>query len=200
MVESLTPKQSRLLALALLILVIALSLFAVIYPLWTLNNYYDEKISSHQHQIQLYQRISSQADHYQAEAARLKRLRQSDRRYLQSETDSLAKAELQRRVKQVISSNNGEILSTQIVGNDQEDGFSRVAIRVRMKSTLENSVSIFHQLESKKPFLFVDEIVVRSRPVARRRLPANKKIKQILELLDIDFELVGYMKVKGLDS
>ncbi|MCG7963916.1 MAG: type II secretion system protein M, partial [Candidatus Thiodiazotropha taylori] len=82
--------------------------------------------------------------------------------------------------------------------NDQEDGFSRVAIRVRMKSTLENSVSIFHKLESEKPFLFVDEIVIRSRPIARRRLPANKKIKQTLELLDIDFKLVGYMK--GQDS
>jgi general secretion pathway protein M len=200
MIESLTPQQSRLLALALLILLIALSLFAVIYPAWSLNSHYDEKISSYQHQIQLYQRIYSQADHYQTEAARLKRLRQSDRRYLQSETDSLAKAELQRRVKRVISSNKGEILSTQIISNNQQDGFSRVAIRVRMKSTLENSVSIFHKLESEQPFLFVDEIVVRSRPIARRRLPANKKIKQTLELLDIDFELVGYMKVKGLDS
>jgi hypothetical protein len=69
-----------------------------------------------------------------------------------------------------------------------------------MKSTLENSVSIFHKLESEKPFLFVDEIVIRSRPIARRRLPASKKIKPTLELLDIDFELVGYMKVKGLGS
>ncbi|MEW8437182.1 MAG: type II secretion system protein GspM [Candidatus Thiodiazotropha taylori] len=198
MIDSLTPTQSRLLALGLLLLLVGVSLFAVIYPVWTLNRHYDETISNHQHQIQLYQRIYSQADHYQSEEARLKRLRQSDRRYLQSKTDSLAKAELQRRVKGVVSSNKGEILSTQIISNDQEDGFSRVAIRVRMKSTLENSVSIFHKLESEKPFLFVDEIVIRSRPIARRRLPANKKIKQTLELLDIDFKLVGYMK--GQDS
>ncbi|MBW9261077.1 MAG: type II secretion system protein M [Candidatus Thiodiazotropha sp. (ex. Lucinisca nassula)] len=198
MIESLTPTQSRLLALGLLLLLVGVSLFAVIYPVWTLNSHYDETISNHQHQIQLYQRIYSQADHYQSEEARLKRFRQSDRRYLQSKTDSLAKAELQRRVKGVVSSNRGEILSTQIVSNDQEDGFSRVAIRVRMKSTLEDSVSIFHKLESEKPFLFVDEIVIRSRPIARRRLPANKEIKQRLELLDIDFKLVGYMK--GQDS
>ncbi|MBV2092554.1 MAG: type II secretion system protein M [Candidatus Thiodiazotropha sp. (ex Ctena orbiculata)] len=198
MIDSLTPTQSRLLALGLLLFLVGVSLFAVIYPVWTLNSHYDETISNHQHQIQLYQRIYSQADHYQSEEARLKRLRQSDRRYLQSKTDSLAKAELQRRVKGVVSSNKGEILSTQIISNDQEDGFSRVAIRVRMKSTLENSVSIFQKLESEKPFLFVDEIVIRSRPIARRRLPANKKIQQRLELLDIDFKLVGYMK--GQDS
>ncbi|MES9939495.1 MAG: type II secretion system protein GspM [Candidatus Thiodiazotropha sp. 6PLUC2] len=197
MYDTLTPRQSKLLALTILILLISIVLFAVIYPIWSLNQHYDDQISSQQHQIQLYKRIASQAGYYQSEAGRLKRIRASDRRYLQSETDSLAKAELQRRVKGVVSAAKGEILSTQIIGNDEEDGFVRVAIRVRMKSTLQDSVTIFHKLESEKPYLFVEEITIRSRPVARRRLPVNEKIKRALELLDIDFKLVGYMKSLG---
>jgi general secretion pathway protein M len=198
MYNSLTPRQSKVFALSLLVLLIALILFAVLYPVWSLNQHYDEQISEYQHQIRLYQRISSQADYYQSEAKRLKRVRTSDRRYLQSETDSLAKAELQRRVKGVISSAKGEILSTQITGNEQENGFRRVTIRVRMKSTLKECVSIFHKLESEKPFLFVADITIRSRPVVRRRLPVTAEIRRALELLDIDFELVGYMK--SMDS
>ena len=197
MYDTLTPRQSRALALTILMLLVLLVLFAVFYPIWSLNRHYDERLSEQQHQIRLYQRIASQAEHYQSEHRRLKRIRQSDRRYLQSETDSLAKAELQRRVKQVVSSGKGEILSTQVVRKDQEDGFSRVAIRVRMKSTLQDSVAIFHKLEGEKPYLFVDEITIRSRPVARRRLPATKEIRRALELLDIDFQLVGYMKSLG---
>jgi general secretion pathway protein M len=195
--DSLTSKQSKILALSFLVVLVVAILLAVLYPIWFLNRHYNEQISEHQHQIHLYQRISSQAEHYQSEASRLKRIRQSDRRYLQSETDSLAKAELQRRVKQVVSSGKGEILSTQIVDSGQEDGFRRVAIRVRMKSTLQDSVSIFHKLESGKPYLFVEEITIRSRPVARRRLPATKEILQALELLDIDFQIVSHMKSPG---
>ncbi|MES9860444.1 MAG: type II secretion system protein GspM [Candidatus Thiodiazotropha sp. LLP2] len=197
MYDTLTPRQSKLIALSILVLVITIVLLSVIYPIWSLNQHYDAQISNQQHQIQLYKRISSQADYYQSEAARLKRVRQSDRRYLQSETDSLAKAELQRRVKGVVSAAKGEILSTQIIGNDEEDGFRRVAIRVRMKSTLQDSVTIFHKLEGERPYLFVEEITIRSRPVARRRLPVNKTIQRALELLDIDFKLVGYMKSLG---
>ncbi|MES9927768.1 MAG: type II secretion system protein GspM, partial [Candidatus Thiodiazotropha sp. 6PDIVS] len=99
--------------------------------------------------------------------------------------------------KGVVSAAKGEILSTQIIGNDEEDGFRRVAIRVRMKSTLQDSVTIFHKLEGERPYLFVEEITIRSRPVARRRLPVNKTIQRALELLDIDFKLVGYMKSLG---
>jgi general secretion pathway protein M len=194
MYDSLTPRQSKQLAVGILSILILLFIFAVLYPIWALNQRYDEKIANYQHKIQHYQRIYSQADHYQDEANRLKRLRQSDRRYLQSETDSLAKAELQRRVKGVISSEKAEILSTQIIGNDQEDGFRKLTIRVRMKSTLQESVSIFHKLESEKPYLFVEEITIRSRPVGRRRLPMTNEIKRALELLDIDFKLAGYMK------
>lgn len=198
MYNSLTPRQSKVFALGLLALLIGLILLAVLYPIWSLNHHYAEQISEYQHQIRLYQRISSQADYFQSEAKRLKHIRASDRRYLQSETDSLAKAELQRRVKGVISSAKGEILSTQITGNDQENGFRRVTIRVRMKSTLKECVSIFHKLESEKPFLFVADITIRSRPVVRRRLPVTDEIRRAMELLDIDFELVGYMK--SLDS
>ena len=197
MYDTLTPRRSKALALAILTLSALLILFTVFYPAWSLNRHYEERISEQQHQILLYQRLASQAERYQSEYSRLKRLRLSDRRYLQSETDSLAKAELQRRVKQVVSSGNGEILSTQVVHKGQQDGFSRVAIRVRMKITLQDSVTIFHKLENEKPYLFVDEVTIRSRPLARRRLPATAEILRALELLDIDFRLVGYMKSLG---
>ncbi|MCU7919542.1 MAG: type II secretion system protein M [Candidatus Thiodiazotropha sp. (ex Epidulcina cf. delphinae)] len=197
MVSTLTPGQSRLAAVSLLALLLLLLLFAAIYPILSLNNHYDKRISGTRQQLQHYRRITSQADRYQAEHARLKRIRQSDKRYLQSETDSLAKAELQRRVKQVVASGKGDILSSQVERSEQEDGFNRVAIRVRMKSTLEEMMALVYRLETETPYLFVDDITVRSRLVTRRRLPATKAISQALKLLDIDFKLVGYMKRVG---
>ncbi|MET0065267.1 MAG: type II secretion system protein GspM [Candidatus Thiodiazotropha sp.] len=192
--QRLNAKQSRALALALLLALLLGLLLVVGYPLWSMNRHLDERIAEQRHQIGLYQRMASQTDYFENEYARLSRIRQADRRYLQSATESLAEAELQRRVKQIVSAAKGEIISTQVINISREEGFSRVAVRVRMKSNLPQSVQIFHRLESEQPYLFVEEVTMRGRPVVRRRMPANEKIREAESILDIDFQLVGYMK------
>ncbi|MET0090637.1 MAG: type II secretion system protein GspM [Candidatus Thiodiazotropha sp.] len=192
--ERLTAKQSRILAIALLLTLLLGLVILVGLPLWNMNQNLDERIAEQQHQIGLYQRMASQTDYFQSAYERLIRIRQADRRYLQSETESLAEAELQRRVKQIVSAAQGEIVSTQVINISKEEGFSRVAVRVRMKSNLQQSVQIFHRLETEKPYLFIDEITLRSRPVVRRRMPATEQIREAESMLDIDFQLLGYMK------
>ncbi|MET0026502.1 MAG: type II secretion system protein GspM [Candidatus Thiodiazotropha sp.] len=192
--ERLTAKQSRILAIALLLTLLLGLVILIGLPLWNMNQNLDERIAEQQHQIGLYQRMASQTDYFQSAYERLSRIRQADRRYLQSETESLAEAELQRRVKQIVSAAQGEIVSTQVINISKEEGFSRVAVRVRMKSNLQQSVQIFHRLETEKPYLFIDEITLRSRPVVRRRMPATEQIREAESMLDIDFQLLGYMK------
>jgi general secretion pathway protein M len=193
-ISQLTRRQSRTLAVTLLLLLVAILIAAIAVPAWTMNRHYDELISSMSSQLEIYKRVATHSDEYQAEYQRLVKFQQQDRRYLQSATESLATAELQRIVKQVAAGKSGQILSTQVMQATEEEGFKRVAIRLRMKSTLEDMISIFHALESNKPYLFVDEVNVRSRQVARRRLPANKDLEAAMSLLDIDFQLSGYLR------
>ncbi|MEJ2426693.1 MAG: type II secretion system protein GspM [Candidatus Thiodiazotropha sp.] len=192
--ERLNAKQSRVLAITLLVIVLLGLILLVGLPVWSMNRTLDERIAEQRHQIGLYQRMASQTDYYQSAYDRLSRTRQADRRYLQSETESLSEAELQRRVKQIVSAAQGEIVSAQVINISKEEGFSRVSVRIRMKSNLTQSVQIFHRLESEKPYLFIDEVTLRSRPVVRRRIPATDQIRKAESILDIDFQLVGYLK------
>jgi len=194
MMGRLEPRQGRLLALLLLVVVLVLTGTAILVPALSMNRHYDELITSMNDQLAVYQRVARHGDQYQAQYQRLQRLQQQDRRYLQSDTESLATAELQRIVKQIISGNQGEILSTQVMQTAQEEGFKRVTIQIRMKSTLEDMVKIFHALETRKPYLFLEDVTVRSRQVARRRLPSNASIDEAMSQLDIDFKLSGYMR------
>ena len=194
MISSLQPARSRFLALLLLIVSVLALCALIAIPAWSLNNHYDQLIENMQNQLEIYQRVATHSDQYQAEYQRLLRQQGQDRRYLQSDTESLATAELQRAVKQVIAGKNGEIISTQVAQTVEEEGFKRVAIRIRMKSTLEDMVAIFHAIESQKPYLFIDDINVRSRQVARRRMPANQELQDALSQLEIDFQLSGYMR------
>ncbi|MET0069148.1 MAG: type II secretion system protein GspM [Candidatus Thiodiazotropha sp.] len=194
MLSSLTPKQSRTLAATMLLLLVAALLILVIYPVWSMNERYEEQIEDTQFQIQRYRRIAVQDDRYQLEFSKLKLNRKSDLRYLQSNTDSLANAELQRKIKQVVSTGRGEIISTQTVRVSQDEMLQGVAIRVRMKSTLENLTKILHQLETQKPYLFIDNITLRSRNLARRRLPNRQQPTEAERVLELDFLVVGYIK------
>jgi general secretion pathway protein M len=194
MFSSVTPRQSRALAVSILILLVVIVTLLAIYPAWSLNGEYDVQIEDIQFQIERYQRIAGQDDRYQVEFNTLKRRQQSDMRYLQSKTDLLANAELQRRIKQVVATAQGRIISSQTAQISQEEVLSKVAIRVRMKSTLENPVKIFHQIETQKPYLFIENISLRSRHLPRRRLPTNKKIENEIKQLDLEFLVIGYIK------
>ena len=194
MILGMSRRQSRLLAALLLLLLVALLIGGIAIPVWSMNRHYDELITGMSDQLEIYKRVATHSDEYQAEYQGLVRLQQQDKRYLQGATESLATAELQRTVKQVAGGRNGDVISTQVVQTAEEEGFTKVAIRIRMKSTLEDMVAIFHSLESGKPYLFVDDVTIRSRPVARRRLSAFKDLNQALSVLDIDFRLSGYMR------
>jgi general secretion pathway protein M len=189
-----TPRQSRTVAVAILISLLAMLLALSIYPVWSNNMAYDGKIEDTQFQIQRYQRIASQSDRFQQEFNNLKLTQQSDARYLKSKTDLLANAELQRRIKQIVAAGQGEIISTQTAQITQEKLLNKVAIRVRMKSTLENLKQILHQLETQKPYLFIDNISLRSRHIPRRRLPKTKDIAKEIRMLDLEFLVTGYIK------
>jgi general secretion pathway protein M len=186
--------QSRLLALLLLAVVLTLAFSALILPAFLMNIHYDELISGMQKQLGVYHRVVRHGDRDQMKYQQLLRLQQRDRRYLQSDTESLATAELQRIVKQIIAGNQGEILSTQVMDATDEQGFKRISIRIRMKSRLDETVRIFHALESNQTYLFIEDVNIRSRQIARRRLPSNKAIEAAMAQLDIDFQLAGYMR------
>ena len=109
-------------------------------------------------------------------------------RYLTTDNESLAAAELQRVVKRIVTAHQAEVLSTQIVPPVQEQGFTRVALRVRMRGTLESAVAVFYSIETDKLFLFLDNVSVRAlgSRYQQRMVPTRQS-------LDMDFELVGYM-------
>ncbi|MEW8561197.1 MAG: GspMb/PilO family protein, partial [Candidatus Thiodiazotropha sp.] len=59
---------------------------------------------------------------------------------------------------------------------------------------LEFQLQYLHQLETQKPYLFIDNITLRSRNLARRRLPNKQQLTEAIRVLELDFLVVGYLK------
>lgn len=188
MIEKLDRKQRRLLALAILLLALALVFSITVLPVLLANQHYRDTIAGLEGRLQQLQRAAAIGDSLQPQYEQLKRWKTSDAQYLKSNSAALAAAELQSLVKRIIVSKNAEVVSTQILTTRQEEGFDRVALKVRIRGELENIIQAFYVIETGEPFVFMDNVSVRASRGRRIRGQAPT-----LQTLDIDMELIGYM-------
>lgn len=187
MMDALTEKQRQLLAVTILVLVIAMLITITIMPLWAVNRHYLDTIEELDHRLEILQRTVSTSDGLRSQHEQLKRSLTSNRHYLQGTSDALAAANLQSTIKRLAASKSMEILSTQILPASEDAGFTRVALKVRMRGILENTVKLIHSLETGQPYLFIDNVTIRK--ISRR----SSKLPAIGQMLNVDFDLIGYM-------
>lgn len=108
--------------------------------------------------------------------------------YLEGASEALVAADLQNRVKTVVQDNGGVLNSTQILETTSESGFRRLAVRVRMSAGMDAIYKVLYELETQRPFLFIDNIDINARTV---RLPDRKR--ETVELI-VTFDLFGFMR------
>jgi general secretion pathway protein M len=186
MIDSLTGRQRQLLALAILSMVVVIIFALTVAPLWAVNRHYLYTIEVLDGRLEILQRTASAGSGLRSQHEQLKRSLARNRHYLTSTSEALAAADLQRIVKQIAGTKGMEVLSTQILPASEEAEFTRVALKVRMRGVLDNLVEVFHTLETGQPYLFLDNVSVRS--TSRRR---HSDIAA--QMLDVDFDLIGYM-------
>ena len=189
LIESLTKRQRQALALAILALVVALIFTLTIAPLWAVNQHYLDTIDNLDHRLQILQRTTSADSGLRSQHEQLKRALASNRHYIKSNTEALDAARLQGIVKKAAGNKGMEVVSTQILPSGEEAGFTRVAVKVRMRGSLGNAVKLFHSLETGQPYLFLDNVSVRG--YARR---VGKLKVNYGQVLNVDFDLIGYMQ------
>jgi general secretion pathway protein M len=186
MIDALTQKQRQLLALAILAAVLALIFTLMVAPLWAVNRHYSNTIDRLDSRLEILQRTAAAGGELRTQHEQLKRSLASNRHYLKSTSEALAAANLQGIITRLAGSSGMEVLSTQILPTSEEAGFTRVMLKVRMRGNLDNTVKLFHKLETGQPYLFLDNVSVRSFNRSRRNI-------NITQMLNVDFDLIAYM-------
>ena len=188
MIEKLSLRQHRLLALAILTLALGAVFSVTVLPVLLANQHYQDTITSLESRLQQLQRAAAIGKTLQPQYEQLKRWQTTDEQYLNSSSAALAAAELQRLVKRIVVAKNAQVMSTQILTTRQEEGFDRISLKIRVQGELENIVQAFYVIETADPYIFLDNVSVRASRGRRVRGHTAP-----LQTLDIDMELVGYM-------
>lgn len=201
MIDAMTTGQRQLLALIILFLLIGIAFSLTAAPLMSLNTHYLDNIDRLEQRLQILNRKVGTGDELRAKQIQLNHFLAINRHYLTSSTEALAAADLQGIIKRISKSSRAEVLSTQNLPPVKELGFTGVVVKVRMRGKLGNLVRVFHSLEADKPYLFLDNVSIRSRAQHSRKINfkggRNARTLDLVETLDVEFDVTGYMLRKS---
>ena len=187
MIRKLDKKQSRRLAVGILAGAVIGALVITAGPVWLANASRQAALDDAHERLQRYQQIAARDQELLPQYQALLQKQRSAGNHLRSETSAVAGAELQRLVKSITGGNQAQILSTQLMPVSEEQGFLRVALKVRLRGTLPSILQSLYDIETDDVYMFVDDLALRDNMTGRARQ------QNIIPPMDAEFELVAYM-------
>jgi len=192
-IRQLDQKQQKYLAVLILFLIVLAVVLSITIPVWKVNDHYSEIIGDMTHRLTILKRTTVEGQSLEPQYEKLRRYHLSDKRYLKSTSESLAAAEIQQLIKGIIVPTDGEILSTQIINKKSDEPIQQITLKVRLRGNLSSLVTILYKIETGNPYLFIENLNIRSRITSRRRV-RNREIEKTPTVLDVQFDVSGYIR------
>jgi general secretion pathway protein M len=185
MIEKLDRKQQRKLAIGILAGLVITVFVMTAGPVWVANASRQAMLDDATERLHRYQQIAARDQELLPQYQALLQKQRSAGTHLRSETSAVAGAELQRIVKSITGNNQAQILSTQLLPVSEEQGFLRVALKVRLRGSLPAILQSLYDIETGDVYMFVDDVALRDNMIGRSKAQVRP--------MDAEFELVAYM-------
>lgn len=189
------PRLSRLLAVALLVGVVALGWTGIVGPL--LERWQETRAQIEQTEALLarYRAINAKRDQLEVEVADLRTEVLPRSGAFSGDDPSVVAAELQSAASQMVKAGDGDLLSIQIVRGGDETELTEVRVRVQFTAQPDEVTRIFHDLESARPYLFIDNLQIRAGHGSRRiRRARGNESGDAADTLYVTCDVSGYMR------
>ena len=185
----------RWLALGLLLGIVLLLAAVVVAPLISAANDYREQAEELRFRLQRARQIVARKQSVAENLEKLKRQQQTLGFLSSRGTVALASADLQQFVKNAIADAGGQLNSTQVLPVTELDGLQKIAVKVRMKGSIEVLRHVLHEIETSVPLMRVEQLDIR--PVRGRRNRKTRRLEPTNEL-NINFQVVTFMRAQAL--
>ena len=187
MIADLDAKQQRQLAIGLLVLAVIFFLGITAGPIWYANASRQAALDQAQERLQRYEQIAARDTELLPQYEALRQAQKSAGNQLRSDTAAVAGAELQRRVKDITAVHQAQIVSTQILPVANEEGFVRIALRVRLRGVLPSLLQSIYDIETNNVHMFLDNLSLRNNAAGLRQR------QMVIRPMEAEFDLIAYM-------
>ncbi len=184
---TMTPAQSRGLAVGLALAAVLLVLALVVAPVVLAHLHYDRAIADSADRLERYRRVAAQAPEYR-KALDAMRAHDGHRFFLRNTAANLAGAELQELVKAAIEGNGGRITTSQNPPARDDGAMKQIVANVQFFATTPALAKILYALETQTPYTIVDNLAVRPVNVMRAFKPAAGQEPE----LNVQIDVIGF--------
>lgn len=192
--QTLNEKQQRWLAIGLLLGLI-IGLCMLIFVPWynSLSDTLDD-IDEQVFRDKRYQRVIASREEVLVEIDKGREKINALGLFNNQRTASLATAELQKRIKEMAVHAGGELSSTQVLPNKEQDDLLRIAVKVKLKGDMEMLKSLLYEIEVEKPLMIIENLTIVPGPKKRNR--KTRKTEQTDKVV-VTLEVSSYMRKEG---
>lgn len=192
--QTLNERQHAALSVAILIVGLLLIYAALIMPGLTKRSNFNEQLEDLQFQYSRFNHLEKQRDQIIDELQQLRQEQTDATGFLENKPQALAAADLQNYIKNIIESNSGNLISTQVVRHETSETFPDIRIKIHMRADIDALQEVFYDLEANQPTLLIDNLYLqkRNRRVSRRA-SQRARVEQAAALIEARFEVTGYI-------
>jgi general secretion pathway protein M len=178
--------RNRQLAIALLVAAVVLAFAIVAVPFWLLHRHYDNAIEDSLNKYERFTRIAGTRPIVEKELEVMRGMKTS-RFFLRSGATALSAAEAQEAVRALVESSGGRLITMQAPVSKDDGHFRQVTANVQIAANIFALRKILHAIENNGPYLFVDNLTVRTQ-VAANFKPAPGAEPEMF----VQFDVTGY--------
>jgi general secretion pathway protein M len=183
---TLNPAQSRRAAVGLLLAATVAIVLAVALPVWLLHRHYDSALADNLGKLERYERIAGT----RAEVAKqleVMRSKETRKFFLRSGAPALSAAEAQETIRTLVEGSGGRLITMQAPTSKEEGRYRQITVNLQLTANIFALRKILHAIENNVPYLFVDNLTVRS------QVPANFRPQPGAEPeMFVQFDVTGY--------
>jgi general secretion pathway protein M len=173
----------RRLAIGLLLAAVVIGVAAVGLPFWLLFRHYDSALADSVKLAARYERIAGMRANV---ARQLDAIRASEPRklYLRSGGPALSAAEAQEALRGLIESGGGRLITMQAPTYKEEGRYRQISVNVQLTANIFALRRILNAIETNVPYLFVENLMVRTQVPATFR-PQPGQEPEVFVQLDV---------------
>ena len=180
------PRRSRQLAVAILAAACLAVLAAIAIPTWIAHRHYDTALTDNLDKLDRFRRIAATRP---VVARELEAMSARDPRkfFLRSGPTALSAAEAQERIRSLVESSGGRLITMGAPTSKDEGRYRQVTVNVQLTANIFALRKILAAIESNTPYLFIQNLTVRTQVPANFR-PAPGAEPEMF----VQFDLSGY--------
>jgi general secretion pathway protein M len=190
---SLSPGFSRALALLLLLLLLVVLWRATAAPLWGAWQADRDAVVRQRDAIARLRGLASMGADYRRALERSRASNGFDGALIEAPSATLAAAELQQQVKALVEGAGGSLVSAQPVDTVPAGPFTRIGLSLRVLVSVQALQKVLYELETRRPLVVIDEMLVLSRAGSAR----NRRRAKVTGQLDVRLQVGSFLAPGG---